>query len=99
MACHDGYELFDVERLRDERRRVALSDDGSLSEATFRGIVREMDRLSHAELRALVTTLLVFGPEPVADTGRAEHGATRAAWNAAGAHRGIGRRPARDQGG
>ncbi|HEU5314875.1 MAG TPA: hypothetical protein VFX49_02110 [Chloroflexota bacterium] len=57
-ASGDGW----AERAADELRA-----SGSLSEATFRGIVREMDRLSHAELRALVTTLLAFGPEPVAD--------------------------------
>jgi hypothetical protein len=39
---------------------------GALTDATFRGIVREMDRLTSAELRALVAALLAFGPEPVA---------------------------------
>jgi hypothetical protein len=42
---------------------------GSLTDVTFRGIVRDLDRLPGTELRALVTTLLAFGPEPVATSG------------------------------
>ena len=58
---------FWAERVAEDMRVL-----GGLSDKTFKTLLREMDGLSSGELRALVTALLAFGPEPVSETVREE---------------------------